>query len=322
MIIFLYGEDTFRSRRWLQELKKKFIKDVDQNAYSLDTLDGTSISLKDLSEKINTGSLFVKKRLVVIEGLLRNKRGQLFAELLKYLKKIANQADSLLIFWEAELSAPPKGGDGEMKKLLSFLKQQSYAQEFKVLTNSQLLSFIKKEAAAHQKTIDVAAASALISLTNGDLWLIAGEIKKLSFRTSQPAITIQAVEEMTAAFYNEDIFSLTDALSLKNKARAVKLLEEQLAAGVSDEYLIAMLIRQFKILLRLKAASESHSKSANLATQLKLHPFVVKKGLAQAQNFTSSNLKNILNFLVNLDLLNKTGRADVKTELIMLISRL
>jgi len=322
MIIFLHGEDTFRSRRWLQELKKKFIKDVDENAYSLDVLDGAIITLKDLSEKINTGSLFVKKRLVVIENIFKNKHDQLFAELVKYLKKISDRNDSLLIFWEAEIAESPRGAAAEAKKLLVFLKQQPYAQEFKALTNSQLMSFIKKEAATYHKNINAPAASQLISLTNGDLWLIVSEIKKLSFRNSQATITIEDVQEMTAGLYDEDIFALTDALSAKNKSRAVELLEEQLAAGLSDEYLIAMMIRQFKILLRLKSAQSSKIKPADLAAKLKLHPFVVKKGLGQAQNFSEESLQDCLNKLISLDFLNKTGQTDVKTELIMLISRL
>jgi len=322
MIIFLYGADTFRSHRWLQDLKKKFIKDVDQNSYSLAVLDGITITLKDLSEKINTGSLFVKKRLVVIENIFKNKHGQIFPELHNYLKKIASQDDSLLIFWETALDEGARGQTSEAKKLLAFLKKQPYAQEFKSLTNSQLLSFIKKEAASHNKEINAPAANLLISLTGGDLWLIVSELKKLAFHTTQPLITLEDIQEMTNGIYDEDIFSLTDALSTKNKALTLKLLEEQLAAGLSDEYLLAMMIRQFKILLRLKSAQNNSIKPTDLATQLKLHPFVVKKGLSQAQNFSEENLKNSLNFLINLDFLNKTGRTDVKTELIMLISRL
>ncbi len=48
MIIFLYGPDTFRSRRLLREMKDKFIKDADQDGDSLDIVDGQSATISSL----------------------------------------------------------------------------------------------------------------------------------------------------------------------------------------------------------------------------------------------------------------------------------
>ncbi len=73
MIIFLYGADTFRSHRLLQEMKNKFVKDTDHDANSLNVLDGQTTTLKEIGEKINTGSLFVKKRMIIITNVFKNK---------------------------------------------------------------------------------------------------------------------------------------------------------------------------------------------------------------------------------------------------------
>ena len=107
-----------------------------------------------------------------------------------------------------------------------------------------------------------------------------------------------------------------------NKTQALKLLEEQYAAGLSEEYLIAMLVRQFKILLQIRDAIDANLSQAEMTSRLKLHPFVVKKGLSQARNFSADNLKRCLNELVGLDFFNKTGRSQIKTELMLLISSL
>ncbi len=322
MIIFLHGADTFRSRRLLHEMKNKFIREVDPESNSLNVLDGQTITLKELSEKINTGSLFVKKRLIIIENIFQNKKDKLFAELAEYLKKFSRSEDNVIIFWDENLNSKEKSLKTEAKKLFSFLSKQKFVQEFKALTNSQLLAFIKKEANNLQKDINAPAASLLINLTNGDLWLIAKEIRKLSFYTKNKIISLEEVKEMVAGFLNENIFALTDALSAKNKNLATKLLEEQYVAGLSDEYLITMLIRQFKILLQIREALDKKINPLDLAGRLKLHPFVAKKGALQARNFSSETLKSYLNRLIHLDFLNKTGSADVKTELTLLISGL
>lgn len=327
MIIFLYGADTFRSRRKLQELKNKFLREIDDHSGSLESIDGQSATLKEIGEKINTGSLFVKKRLIVIENIFKNKKDKIGSELTAYLTKIekekSDENDNILIFWDEEISTSPRGLKIDLKKLFTYLGKQKYTQEFIALTNGQILSFIKQEVNVYQKEINAPAASLLITLTGGDLWLIASEIKKLAFRHhDKKIIDIDDIKEMVSGLYSDDIFALTDALSAKNKAEATRLLEEQYAAGLGDEYIIAMLIRQFKILLQLRAALDINLSPIEITSQIKLHPYVIKKGLTQARNFKTEDLKNYLNTLVNLDFCNKNGLSNIKTELTMLIAKL
>ncbi len=319
MIIFLHGADTYRSRRLLQELKNKFTRDLDPNASSLSVVDGQTATLKEIGEKINTGSLFVKKRLVVISNIFKNKKEKVFGELAVYLKKFSGDEDNILIFHDEEVGGKGSALKAEAKKLFALLVKQPYTQEFKTLSGPQLLSFIKKEAATHKKNIKVDAASLLINLTNSDVWLIASEIRKLAYHADGPEITTEAVKEMVSGVYDENIFGLTDALSAKNKKLAIKLLEEQYAAGLSDEYLLTMLLRQFKILFQIKTALDDKINPDEIAPRLKLHPYIVKKGIMQAKNFTSHSLRDHVNNLINLDFLNKTGRGDIKTELVMMI---
>jgi DNA polymerase-3 subunit delta len=322
MIIFLHGADTFRSHRMLQEMKNKFIKDIDNESNSLSAVDGQNTTLKEIGEKINTGSLFVKKRMIVISNIFKNKKTKIFTELTDYLKKFSAGEDNIIIFIDEELGGKDKALKADAKKLFTFLNKQKYFQEFKALTNLQLLSFIKKETGNYNKEIGANAAALLINYTNGDLWTISNEIKKLAFYSPVKVINENDVKELCVGLVNEDIFALTDALSAKNRTQALKLLEEQYSAGLSDEYLIAMLIRQFKILLQIRTAIDSNLSPTETATQLKLHPYVIKKGLLQARNFSAENLKNYLNKLINLDFSNKNGLSQIKTELMLLISSL
>lgn len=320
MIICLYGADSFRSRRFLQELKNKFVKDVDPNSHSFSVVDGSTATLGSISEQINTGSLFVKKRLVVIENIFKNKSEKIFSELAPYLEKIAKSDENILIFRDEDIEG--KAMKAPAKKLLAFFKLQPYTQEFKTLLPAQLASFIKKEAALYDKDISAPAASLLIDLTGGDLWQISAEVKKLSFRNDKKMISSEMIKEMVPGSYDENIFGLTDAISAKNRKTAISLLEEQYAAGLSDEYLLTMLIRQFKILLQIREALDANMNPADIANHLKVHPYVAKKGAVQARNFSAPILKDYLNRLIYLDFSNKTGRGDIKTELSLLISGL
>ena len=72
----------------------------------------------------------------------------------------------------------------------------------------------------------------------------------------------------------------------------------------------------------LSEADNSGLKPDKLASELKLHPFVAKKGLIQARHFTLEQLKQYLNRLVSLDFFNKTGQSQSKAELTLLLLNL
>ncbi len=319
MIIFLYGADSFRAKRMLQEMKNKFVREVDAESNSLDVLDGQAAELKTIEEKINTGSLFARKRLIIIENIFKNKKTTIFAELAIKLKKIAEEDSLIIIFREGELDTKDFPLKAEAKKLFSFLIKQKYVQEFKLLSAASLLSFIKSEALSYEKNIAVDAANELARRTGGDSWLIAQTIKKAALGTEDKILNKEIIREYSAEAFSEDIFALTDAVGAKDKKRTLKILEEQYAAGLEDEGIIAMLVRHFKILIMLNDAVNSGIKPDKLALELKLHPFVAKKGLGQARNFSQEQLKHYLNNLIALDFSNKTGRSQIKTELTLLL---
>jgi DNA polymerase-3 subunit delta len=303
-------------------MKTKFIKDTDHDSDSLGLVDGQTTDLKEINEKINTGSLFTKKRMVIIEDIFKNKKTKIFTEILPYLKKAETDEEKIIIFHDSELNEKGSMLKADAKKLFAFLLKQKYVQEFQRLKDAGLLSFIKKEAEMNGKEIGMPAATEIIKRTGGNLWLISQGLKKASLSNEGKTISIEAVKEMTAEIFEENIFALTDALGGKNKKLALQILEEQYSAGVSDEYLIAMLIRQFKILVQINAALDSRLTPDSIASKLKIHPFVAKKGVAQVRNFSKQQLLNYLNKLIQLDFSSKTGGGNIKVELTMLIAGL
>lgn len=321
MIIFLYGPDLFRSRRTLREMKEKFKKNSSDDVGSLETIDGKNANFQQITEKINTGSLFSNKRMVVIEDIFENKKTNIFSQLEEFLTKIQEQ-DNVIIFKDGEITKK-NTLKADAKKLFSFLNKQKYSQEFKPLSQNGLINFAKNEAGKYDKKISKESVEELIRRTDGDLWLLSQSIKKASFSSDKELLSLEDIKEYSSEKFNENIFAFTDALSAKNKRLAIKILEEQYAAGVSDEYLISMLIRQFKILIRIKEAqTNGQNNERMIASQLKLHPFIVKKGLMQAKNFSFAQLIGYFNEIISLDRRNKTSQNDIKAEILTIIASL
>lgn len=350
MIIFLYGHDDFRSQQKLKEIKTKFIKEVDNSANSLTTIDGQVSDIKKISDILSARSLLANKRMIIIENIFLNKGKTIFVEILDYLKKIKadKEKDIIIVIRETSIKTGKTGKQavtvdsiGKEKSLLvkpqalfSYLVKQKFSQEFKLLTNPELINWIKKQVASQGGNIVNQVAQTLISLIGNDLWQVNNEINKLiNYKMGlEPSmipgnapinknIEVADIEKLTKGKFDENIFALTDAISNKNKALAVKLLNEQYAAGLTDNYLLSMFIRQFKILLQIRQALDSGLTSRKITSELKLHPFVIQKGISQVRNFNLPRLKQILAKLLSIDFDMKTGRASSQTMLSLLIAK-
>lgn len=337
MIIFIYGEDTFQSRRKLKELKNRFAAKFDQSGAGLAVIDGAAATLEKINEAAGPISLFSDKRLVVIENIFLNKKEAIFKELAGYLKekkldKISeNDGGNIIIFWD-DLGATEKLPAAK-NELFKFLNGQKFRYVFKNLTGAETTVWVKKETEARGGKISRAAAGALAAIAGADLWQANTEIDKLiNYKSGQKLkladgekgleITEEDAKKMARGKFDENIFALTDAIGNKNKKLAARLLEEQIGAGLTDSYLLTMVIRQFRILAQIKQALNNGMSPRQIAGTLKLHPFVAQKGAEQAHYFSLPALKNIFNQLVRIDFLIKTGAANAKTGLSLLLAKM
>lgn len=350
MIIFLYGEDDFRAKRKIRELKDKFLREVDKTGGSIEYVDGKTADLKEINKKAATASLLASKRMIVIEDIFSNKDKDLLPEVAEYFQaKEKNKWDNIVIFSDNSIKAKRKFGGEEIvkidadgrdkplgkkeKTLFDFLSRQKFTQEFKKLNNSELAAWIKKEVEERGGAIAPRAIQTLIGLIGYDLWQIDREIDKLvNFKSGmKPALTSggapaiieeKDVEELVKGNFDDNIFALTDALGARNKALALKLLEEQFALGANEIYLLTMMTRQIKIILQARQALDLGQSSRNLVSEFKINPFVAQKAMEQARNFSLEALKIIFSKLVEIDFKIKSGQGEPQVLLGILISRL
>lgn len=337
MIIFLYGENDFKIQEKTEELKKKFIKEVDSSAQNIWKLDGESIKIDDLSSKLGSSSLFISKKMLIISDLIKNKQKDFLKTLLDYIKKNKiNESPDILVFTEKYLKTKNKNlvqiKDGKESALnnseklfFNFLLEEKYSQELKKFSNLELINFIKKEFKKYSLEIDNKLAQNIINLCDANPWMIKNEIKKIShlkLSDSNKKIGIKDIEENIYGQHQENIFAFTDSISSRNVKQSLNILEKQYLAGLEAEYILNMLIRQFKILLQIKTALELNFNTPKIISSLKLHPFIINKGINQARNFDKKDLKNIINQLVELDKKNRSQFCDLKSEINLVISKL
>jgi len=329
MILFLYGNDNFRSWGKAVAIKNKFLrKDKIGSGLSIVDFEENNERIK-LSEIAGVQGLFSSKRLVVIKNLILSGTSGDQQEVLDFLKtgakNIQASQDTVLVFWEKEL--PRKNN-----KLFKFLLANSKNQNFEKLSGGKLSAWALKRIQNLGGKISQPALNKLIIYVGNDLLQMNNEIEKLTSYVScskyhvasikgknienqllkERQIQEQDVNLLVKSKIEANIFETIDALASRNKKIALKLLHDQLEKGDDPFYIFSMYVYQFRNLLKIGGFYfQGNTNQYEIAKAAKLHPFVAQKGIAQLRGFTLIQLKKIYKRLGELDLQIKTGKIDI-----------
>lgn len=313
MIIFLYGQDTYRSRGELRKIIEDYKKaNLDWFDFvRIDTSDKETKVFEQIRQTTNTVSMFGSRKLIIIENifLIDEELQESVLEFLRY-KNLETNKDIIIVFWSEEVD--------KQNNLFKFFKTKAKCQEFGPLKGVQLRNWIKNYVSEQDGKIETQALDKLIEYVGSDLWRTNNEINKLvSYkmgdvrRPTSQAISIVDVELLIRPEIDLKIFNLIDAMGYKNKNKALKLFKQYLEKGENENYVLSMFIYQIRNLIKVKAGGK-----------LDMRYFVIQKSREQAKNFSFEELKKIYRRLLAIDLDIKTGRTDTTTALELFLTAL
>ena len=329
MLYILVGEDDFSLTKSLGEIKQGL---GDQSLLMANTtvLDGQQLTLDQLRAVVETAPFLAEKRLAIIQGLLgrfeaggkphRRKKAAPTAQKEPEYKSFADcltkiPEDTVLVLM-----------DGKIKSTNPLLKQLSSRAEvrsFPIIKGDRLLQWIKREVAGQGASISPEAVDLLAKLVGGNLWVMTNEITKLALFTSGRRIEVEDIKTVVSSAQETNVFAMVDAILDFKVGVAEQLLEDLLQRGASPAYLLVMLSRQVRLVVRASALRRQRRADVEIQDRLGLtSDFVLRKTLEQAQRYPLERLREVYNKLLEADLSIKTGKYDGGLALNLLIAEL
>jgi len=309
MIIFLYGEDSYRSRQKLNEIKIRFQK----NNTEVAEIEAENFDFGKFMQQVQTSSLFSQTRLVVIYDILTLKNSKLQEKIIKILPQISDDAN--LIFYESK-------NPDKRSKLFKFLAKTKQPFEFKKLSGFELQKWIKNEIQAKlgENSQNHSVNLEKIFMNSGnDLWKLSNQIEKLSLYLQTADKPKEEDFELLLDVQKEDnVFLFVDALARKEIKKSFKLLYD-IKTGANQLYILSMIIFEFRNLLIVKELLEKAYDQFKIMRVAGISPFLAKNLINFSKNFTLAGLKNIYQMLFRYDTEIKTGKigADLALDLIV-----
>lgn len=321
MLIFVYGEDTFRTQERVQELKEAFLKKFDPTGMNLASFPGGDGRLDpaEVLQAVCSLPFLGSRRLVIVRGLIENATKEQTTMWTEGFSRVPES--TVVIFWESMTSKEVEK-DALFKKLKDSKDVHVYSYPF--LSDLELQKWIVARIKKHGGTIGQNAVATLATRVGPDLWQIANEIQKLIAFAGGKMITEQIIETLVSSSFEGEIFALMDAVSQKKSREALQKLQEERWAGANDVYLLTMLARQIRLLLGARSVLEKnpHATSSEIAKILGMHPYVAGKVVSQAKMFTLDALKEAHTVLFNFDQRVKRGQMDAELATDLLTVRL
>lgn len=308
MIQLLFGEDNFRSRKKLNQIKENFIKE-DPSKINLACFDIEETEFKNIKEAMQAQPFLAESRLIIIENLISKGYKNIqekFYDLIE--EKKISESNNVVLFESNKVK--------KNLRLYKLVSKTGKVEEFNNLFGYQLNKWIENEVKNRGGKISNRALSKLAAFVGHNLSQMDCEIEKLIAYKSGGEITEEDIDLQVKAKLDDNIFNFVDALGRKDKSMALKLLHEQIEQGRNEIYLLSMLSYQLRNLITIKNLSDSGINQQQIASKAKMHPYVVKKTMGQVQNFELDKLKIMYNDLLEADISFKTGRADNKMLLL------
>jgi DNA polymerase-3 subunit delta len=330
LIYILYGADDFSIHEALDEIKKGLGEPSILSA-NTSRLDGARLRPDELENAVQSVPFFGEKRLVIIYGLLgrfepREKRGAApktakppkegESELHKTFAHLINSApeSSVLVLFDGEI--------GKSNALLKEISAKADIRLFASLKGIQMENWAKKRITQVGGTISEEALKSLVRLVGSDLWVMNGEIEKMVLYTAGRSIESEDVKKLVGLSREASIFTLVDAIVDGRLNLANQSMNEMLESGAAPSYVLVMLARQLRLIVRAKELKNTGQSESNIQGALGLGDFPFRKTLEQTSRYTMARLRDFYHRLLDTDLAIKTGRYDDELALTILVSEL
>jgi DNA polymerase-3 subunit delta len=330
----LVGDEVYLGDRCRAAVLKAFVP-AELRDFCLSDLDLANTSIFEVLDRAQTPSLMAPFQVIFVRNVrvlyTRGAKKEEFAALDRYFRSPNPQA--LLVFVAdhlriaSDVRRMQMDDKARFERLTETLGEHCSMVELARVSDEDAMRWTVATAQEAGARIEPDAARELVDALGADMMLIASELEKLLLYTSgRGRITLGDVETMVLAAKQRSLYELTDAISLRNQARALALLQGLLNSSDAGEdaaighlYMLARTFRQMLVILE-KNVRDSRAIWQALWQGFRMPPFAADDLIRQARRYKSRReLTRALRLIARADLELRSSPPDKRLVLERLV---
>ena len=331
----LVGDEAFLYQRCRHGVLDA-LAPVEARDFSLHDLDLAETPIFEILDRAQTPSLMSPFQVIFVRNLKllygRGSKKAEFAAIDAYFRSPNPQAVVLFVADHLRIPTDLRKMDYQDKeryeRIRETLGDACGMVELARVAESDAVRWVTATAEARGIRFDADAARELVDALGADMMLVSSELEKLCLYVSAPVasasesiarnhITLGDVETMVLAAKQRSLYELTDAISLRDRPRALLLLHGLLNASDGGEdaaighlYMLARTFRQMLIILE-KNVRDSRAIWAVLWQGFRMPPFAAEDLIRQARRYKSRReLTRALRLVAKADLELRSSPAN------------
>ena len=268
--------------------------------------EGKETTARQIIEGGESGSLFVKKRLVVIKRTGEMKKEEIEG-LEAHFQRIKGKEA-----WAQYLLMTNKCD--RRQKVWQSLLELCDCRELKTPSRNALPRWVMEEGRRQRLEVSPEAANLMIEFVGDDLGILSQTLARLELSsTDSKKIGRTEVESLVTDFSPRSVFDLTEAIGRKECSVCFGTLSKGFSGRESFPLVVSMMTRHFRILQNLQ---EAHGDSVGEVGRLfRIPPFFMQNYQDQARRFSKKKCREILKSLFQTDLIFK--RSSLPAEILL-----
>lgn len=301
-IYLFWGKDKFLLEESIRKIKKIFGQlELGINYILID-----DTNLEEIIPNIETPAFGYEKKLIIVKnsGFFKkeNKNGNLKDNLMKFIEENLDiiKETTVIIFIEEDVNK---------FAFYKMMEKVACLVNFEYLKPIQIQARLKRICNAYKVSISDTTLMYFIEVAGTDMQDLINEIRKLiEYVGEGNEIKKEHIDQLTTKQIQAVIFELTDLLGNKKINEALKVLDNLIYQKEPLQKILITLYNHFKKVYLTSLALKNNS---DIVSALDLKPnqmFLVNKYKKQSNYFTSAELENILNELIELDYKYKVRR--------------
>ena len=330
----LAGDEVFLLDRCRAAVLKAFVP-PDLRDFCLSDLDLASTSIFEVLDRAQTPSLMSPFQVIFVRNVrqlyTRGAKKDEFAALDRYFKSPNPQALIVFVADYLRITNDTRRMEMDDKNRFERLQETLGAHcgmvELARVGDEDAMRWAVATAQAGGVKLEPDAARELVDALGADMMLVASELEKLLlYATGRARITLGDVETMVLGAKQRSLYELTDAISAKDRLRALALLHSLLNssdagedAGIGHLYMLARTFRQM-LVIQEKNVRDTRAIWQALWQGFRIPPFAAEDLIRQARRYKNRReLTRALRLVARADLELRSSPPDKRLVLERLV---
>jgi DNA polymerase-3 subunit delta len=292
------GDEAFFRKRFRDAILDHLVP-ADLRDFSFFEFDLAENDLAEVLDRARTPSLMAPFQVFFVRGVKnlfgRGSNDDKLAAIEDYCKN--PNPDALIVFVADHISIPADVRRMEMQdkeryqRIRETMGQYCGIVELARVEEGEAVRWISEYCASRGVKIDADGARELVDALGSDMMMISNEIEKLILYVGEKKrVTLGDVETMVLAAKQRSLYELTDAISAKERVRALEILDAILLSGEGEEaaighiYMLAKTFRQMLVILE-RNVRDQRMLWAALWQGFRVPPFAADDIIKQARRY-------------------------------------